>query len=84
MNIHSIISFDSKKVWFEYVDGGKICKKKTTYNEAQTLLQAQKYIDGRTIKVSDIEYTIATPDVIGWDDVQGILTMSFCEGDNIV
>lgn len=28
MNVHKIISFDSNKVWFEFKDGVKICKKK--------------------------------------------------------
>ena len=44
MNVHKIISFDSNKVWFEFKDGVKICKKRTIGKEVEALIQAKEYI----------------------------------------
>jgi tRNA A-37 threonylcarbamoyl transferase component Bud32 len=83
MNVHKIISFDSNKVWFEFKDGIKICKKRTIGKEVEALIQAKEYLNGKKINALGKEYSLSTPNVMNWEENTGILTMSFCEGENL-
>ena len=56
MNVHKVISFDPKKVWFETSDGKKICKKKTKVNEVESLLQASELLKGKMATIFGKEY----------------------------
>lgn len=83
MNVHKIISFDSNKVWFEFKDGVKICKKRTIGKEVEALIQAKEYLYGKKINALGKEYSLSTPNVLNWKENTGILMMSFCEGENL-
>ena len=83
MNVHKIISFDSNKVWFEFKNGVKICKKRTIGKEIEALIQAKEYLKGKKINALGKEFRLSTPDIIDWERNTRILTMSFCEGENL-
>lgn len=83
MNVHKVISFDPKKVWFETSDGKKICKKKTKVNEVESLLQASELLRGKTVTIFGKEYEILVPMVLDWMPDTSTLTMHFCEGINL-
>ena len=83
MNVHKIISFDSNKVWFEFKDEIRICKKRTIGKEVEALIQAKEYLNGKKINISGEKFSLSTPNVINWEENTGILTMNFCEGKNL-
>lgn len=80
---HEIISFDQNRVWFEIKDNNKICKKRTSQKEVDSLMQASKFLKNKKLNVSDTEYTLSTPEILSWNKDTEILTMSFCEGENL-
>ncbi len=82
-NKHEIISFDSNRVWFDFLRNRKVCKKKTKIDEVESLIQASNFLKNKKIKIFDIEYNILTPELVLWNSEEGILTMSYCEGENL-
>ena len=80
---HEIISFDPNRVWFEEIDNKKVCKKRTSKKEVESLMQASKFLMNKKLNVFEKEYELSTPEILSWNENTGILTMSFCKGDNL-
>lgn len=80
---HEIISMDSKKVWFETSGNKKVCKKRTSQKEFESLIQASNFLENKKLNIFQREYKILTPNIVSWDNRKGILTMEFCEGENL-
>ena len=80
---HEIISFDQNRVWFEKIDNKKVCKKRTSEKEVESLMQASKFLMNKKLNVFEKEYKLSTPEILSWNENTGILTMSFCKGDNL-
>lgn len=80
---HDVISFDKSRVWFEISNNEKICKKKTERKEVESLIQASQFLKGKKLNFLDKKYNILTPNILSWNEEKGILTMTFCEGENL-
>ena len=53
---HEIISFDQNRVWFEKIDNKKVCKKRTSEKEVESLMQASKFLMNKKLNVFEKNY----------------------------
>lgn len=78
-----VISLEPKKVWYEIVNNKQIVNKKTSYQEKDNLLKAKNFLKNKSIKINDIHYSIQVPNIYAWNKNTNILSMSYCQGENL-
>lgn len=82
-NQHEIISLDPTKTWCERLDGRFVFKKITNKEEVDLLRYAHDVLNGKKIVTSRQIFSINVPEVLDWDNQASLLTMSYCEGENL-
>lgn len=80
---HEIISLDHKKAWFEEHDNVPVFKKFTTDLEVNLLLYAKKFFLQKSVVVGQKNFSVKVPEIHEWNNTNSLLTMSFCEGENL-
>ena len=78
-----VISLDSQKVWYEIINNTKIVNKKTSHQEKDNLLKAKNFLKNKYIKINNIHYSIQVPNIYAWNKNTNILSMSYCQGENL-
>jgi tRNA A-37 threonylcarbamoyl transferase component Bud32 len=78
-----VISLDPKKVWYEAVNNRQIVHKRTSYQEKDNLLKAKNFLTNKGIKINNIPYSIQVPNIYAWNENTNILSMSYCQGENL-
>ncbi len=83
INQHEIISLDPSKTWCEEFNNTLVFKKVTQEKEVEHLCYANKTLYGKKVTIAGHTYTIQLPIVLDWNEQASILTMSYCEGENL-
>lgn len=82
-NIHEIISLDPTKAWCEELNNTLVFKKITNNLEVNLLRYAKSVLERKTVTIAQCTYSIKVPEVFNWDETNSILTMSYCQGNNL-
>lgn len=83
MNICDVLSFDADKIKFVCLDGAIFSVEKTTnYSEFRRIISAIQYTTKNPIYILGKYYLSPVP-VIGWDNINSILTTKYCSGINL-
>lgn len=82
-NQHKIISLDLTRTWCEELNHVLVFKKITQKAEVNLLQFASKALDGRQISIDGHCYTLHVPKVYDWNEQSSVVTMSYCEGENL-
>lgn len=80
---HKIISLDPNKAWYEEINNVPAFKKITTFSEVELLQYAKNVLDNKFVYILGHRFFIKVPDVYNWDNINSILTMSYCKGENL-
>ena len=82
-NQHEIISLDPTRTWCERLDGRFVFKKITNKEEVDLLRYAHSVLNNKEIITSKQTFSIRVPEILNWDNQASLLTMSYCEGENL-
>lgn len=80
---HKIISLDPNKAWYEEINNVPAFKKITTFSEVELLQYAKNVLGNKFVYILGHKFFIKVPDVYNWDNINSILTMSYCKGENL-
>lgn len=81
--MHEIISLDPNKVWYENINGIPTFRKITSLTEVNLLNYAKDCLEDTHMCISNKAFRINVPKIYEWNDNTSILTMSFCNGENL-
>lgn len=85
--MYNVLSFDPEKVEIlEGHDGKIIVRKKTTEKEYQNITLARQHLLNHRLVLDCVKgesVSISVAEVCGWEQESGILTTTFCSGDNL-
>lgn len=81
--IDNIISYDSTKVWTIQKGNTIIFQKATSKEEVKHLMTAKDFLKGKSLTIDNKVFTLEVPNILDWEEKIGILSMSFCKGDNL-
>lgn len=78
-----LVSYDANKTWIENINNENIFCKKTSSEELENLKKIQKLINSNEIIIVDKKYKIKIPTIYCWDNINKVLHMQCCAGENL-
>ena len=71
-----IISFDNERIQISTDDSTKYINKKTSELEVENLKMAREYLNSKTSKILNCEYSIEIPKIKCWDEEKKLVKTS--------